>query len=158
MWTHVLTLGIFMFVVLQLVLNTDLFIDTAEAARHAADTIAGLTDATKQQIEDAGNIYRYTLLFNVFVWMQIWNEFNCRSVRFHRNPFRGLFESRTFLGIVAVIVLLQVLLIEFGGPVFSTVALGYRDWLISIGLGATTLVVGALVRIIGRATTSDPYA
>jgi Ca2+-transporting ATPase len=158
MWTHVLVLGVFMFVLLQVVLNTDLFMEAGAAARHAADVLGGITDPTKQQIEDAGNIYRYTLLFNVFVWLQIWNEFNCRSVRFHRNPFRGLAESHTFLGIVAAIVVLQVVLIEFGGAVFSTVALSWRDWLVSVALGATTLVVGALVRIVGRATSPDPYA
>ena len=103
-------------------------------------------------------LYRYTLLFNVFVWFQIWNEFNCRSVRFNRNPFRGLLESRTFLGIVAVIVVLQVLLIEFGGQVFSTVPLSWRDWFVSVGLGATALVVGAVIRIVGRLVVSDPHA
>jgi magnesium-transporting ATPase (P-type) len=157
MWTHVLTLGIFMFVVLQLVLNTDLFVDPAVAAAHAADTLAGITDPSKAQIEHADTIYRYTLLFNIFVWFQIWNELNCRSVRFHRSPFRGLLQSRNFLAIVGVIVVLQVLLIEFGGQVFSTVALSWRDWGVSIAVGATALIVGGLVRVVGRAVSSDPY-
>jgi magnesium-transporting ATPase (P-type) len=140
MWTHVLTLGIFMFVLLQLVLNTDIFLDGAKL------------------VDDPGHVYRYTMLFNVFVWLQIWNELNCRSVRFHRNPFRGLAESHTFLVIVGAIVVLQVVLIEFGGEVFSTVALSLRDWLVSLAIGSTVLVVGALVRIVGRATSADPYA
>jgi Ca2+-transporting ATPase len=158
MWTHILTMGAFMFVLLQLVLNTDLFVDAAAAVRHATETLASISDPTTQEIEDASNIYRYTLLFNVFVWLQIWNEFNCRSVRYHRNPFRGLFESRTFLAIVGIIVVLQVLLIEFGGQVFSTVALSWRDWFVSVALGATVLVVGAAIRLVGRLTSSDPYA
>jgi Ca2+-transporting ATPase len=157
MWTHVLTLGVFMFVVLQLVLNTNLFVDPAVAAAHAADTLAGITDPSKAQIEHADTVYRYTLLFNIFVWFQIWNELNCRSVRFHRSPFRGLLDSRNFLAIVGVIVVLQVLLIEFGGQVFSTVALSWRDWGVSIAVGATALIVGGLVRVVGRAVSSDPY-
>jgi P-type Ca2+ transporter type 2C len=158
MWAHVLVLGTFMFAVLMLVLNTDLLIDPAEAVRHAMETIQGIENPSETEVENATNIYRYTLLFNVFVWFQIWNEFNCRSVRFHRNPFRGLAESRTFLAIVAVIVVLQVLLIQFGGAVFSTVPLSLRDWLVSVGIGASALVVGALVRIVGRSVSSDPYA
>lgn len=158
MWAHILVLGAFMFVVLQLVLNTDLFIDLAEVSRHAGETLRGIDAPTQGDLDRADTVYRYTLLFNVFVWMQIWNEFNCRSVRFNRNPFRGLWESRTFLAIVGAIVALQVLLIEFGGQVFSTVALSWRDWLVSVGLGATVLVVGALVRVVGRATTSSAHA
>ena len=129
---------------LQVILNTDLFVDPGRRQgcrhRHAGRRS---TNPTALQTEDANNIYRYTLLFNVFVWMQIWNEFNCRSVRFHRSPFRGLADSRTFLAIVGVIVVLQVLLIQFGGQVFSTVALSWDDWLLSIGLGATVIVIGA---------------
>jgi P-type Ca2+ transporter type 2C len=158
MWVHILTMGAFMFIVLQVILNTTLFIDPDAAKDAATATLAKITNPTKLEIEGAENIYQYTLLFNVFVWMQIWNEFNCRSVRFHRSPFRGLAESRTFLGIVGVIVVLQVLLIEFGGEVFSTVALSWDDWLLSIGLGGTVLVVGAVIRIAGRLTSSNPYA
>jgi calcium-translocating P-type ATPase len=137
MWTNILLLGAFMFVVLQVILNTDLII---------------------APVNDPDNAYRFTFLFNVFVWFQIWNELNCRSVRFHRSPLRGLAQSTSFLGIVGMIVVLQVVLIEFGGEVFSTVGLSAADWALSIAIGASALVVGAIVRAVGRAVSSSPYS
>ncbi|MGH9226126.1 MAG: calcium-translocating P-type ATPase, PMCA-type [Acidimicrobiales bacterium] len=129
MWVNVLALGLYMFAVLIVILTTDIFVDTTD------------------------DVYRATFLFNAFVWMQIWNEFNSRSTRYHRNPFKGLFKSVSFLWVVAIIVLLQVLIINFGGDVFSTVRLSLGDWMKSIVIGATVLVVSAIVRAVGRATT-----
>jgi P-type Ca2+ transporter type 2C len=140
MWINLLTMGAFMFVLLQVLLNTNLLFDRGDLA------------------SEVDRAYHYTFIFNTFVWLQIWNEFNCRSVRFHRNPFRGLFQSHTFLSIVAVIVVLQVVIVQFGGQVFSSVGLSLRDWGLSIALGASAIVVGFIIRFVGRLTTSDPYA
>jgi len=98
--------------------------------------------------------YRYTFLFNLFVWMQLWNELNCRSIRFNRSPFAGVFSSVSFLGVVCGIAACQVLIVQFGGDVFSTVGLGARDWALSVGLGASVLVVGAAIRAVGRRVTT----
>lgn len=130
MWTNVLAIGLYMFVLLIVVLTTDVFTDTTDSD------------------------YRATFLFNTFVWLHIWNEFNSRSTRFNRSPFTGLHRSYTFLWVVAVIVALQFLIITFGGEVFSTVPLSLRDWGVSISLGATVLVVSALVRAVGRLRTA----
>ena len=39
---------------------------------------------------------REAFLFSTFVWMTVFNEFNARSTRFHRNPFKHLFASAGF--------------------------------------------------------------
>jgi Ca2+-transporting ATPase len=128
MWISVLVIGLYMFAVLIVILTTNIFVDTDD------DT------------------YRNTFLFNMFVWMQIWNEFNSRSTRFNRSPFTGLTKSFSFLWVVGTIALLQLIIVTVGGSVFSTVPLSVGDWAKSIGFAASVLVVSALVRLVGRAT------
>jgi calcium-translocating P-type ATPase len=108
--------------------------------------------------ESASTVYRTTMVFNVFVWLQLFNEINSRSVRFERNPFRGLLGSRAFLGVFAVTIVLQALIITFGGEVFSTTPLALIDWLWSIVIGATVLVVGAALRLGGARVVPAPTA
>jgi Ca2+-transporting ATPase len=108
--------------------------------------------------ESASTAYRTTMVFNVFVWLQLFNEINSRSVRFDRNPFRGLLGSRAFLGVFAVTIVLQALIITFGGEVFSTTPLALIDWLWSIVIGATVLVVGAALRLGGARVVPAPTA
>ncbi|MGH9156025.1 MAG: cation-translocating P-type ATPase [Acidimicrobiales bacterium] len=133
MWTNVLTMGAYMLVVLLVILLTDVLV---------SDTTVGGDE----------DIYRNTFLFNAFVWMQIFNELNCRSVRFYRSPLAGLFKSFSFLGVAAMIVVLQIVLVEFGGEVFTTVALSGEDWLRCILIGLSVLGVSYLVRAVGRTT------
>ncbi len=130
MWVNILAMGGYMFVVLMIVLFTDAF---------------GLAEG-----QDDPELYRNTILFNAFVWMQIFNFLNCRAVRFNRNPYKGLFDSTTFMAIVAIIVVLQVVIIFIGGAVFSTTPIAADAWGVSILLGATTLVVAVIIRAIGK--------
>ncbi len=143
MWTNVLSVSAYMLVVLLVVLLTDVLV--------AQDLPVGAVVAP-DAAEGADKVYRYTFLFNAFVWMQIFNELNCRSVRFYRSPLAGLFKSFSFLSVAAIIIVLQVVLVEFGGDVFSTVALSGADWLKCILIGASVLGVSAVVRAVGRTT------
>jgi len=52
------------------------------------------------------------------------------------------------MSIIAVTAILQVLIIEFGGDAFKTTPLGAIDWLWCVGLGACSLPLGALLRLV----------
>ena len=130
MWVNILAMGAYQFVFLMVLLFTDAF---------------GFAEN-----QDNVELYRNTIIFNVFVWFQIFNFLNCRAVRFNRSPFKGIFQSTTFLIIVAIIVVLQVVIIFIGGAVFSTTPLDADAWVLSIVIGATALGVGALIRVVGK--------
>jgi Ca2+-transporting ATPase len=130
MWVNILAMGAYQFVILMALLFTNGF---------------GLADG-----QDDEELYRNTIIFNTFVWMQIFNFLNCRAVRFNRNPFKGIFQSTTFMIIVAIIVLLQVGIIFVGGAVFSVTPINGDAWVLSIVLGATTLAVSAVIRTVGK--------
>ncbi|XP_050125802.1 putative calcium-transporting ATPase 13, plasma membrane-type [Malus sylvestris] len=53
-----------------------------------------------------------TLIFNTFMLCQVFNEFNARKLE-KKNVFRGIHTNKLFLGIIGVIILLQVVMVEF---------------------------------------------
>jgi Ca2+-transporting ATPase len=126
MSTNILTMGVYMFVVLLLALGTDL-----------------LTSTDDERL-------RHTMVFHAFVWMQIFNLVNARSVRFERSPFAGLTRSPAFLAVLVVVMALQTLVIEVGGDVFDTVGLTVGQHLACVAMGLTAWPVAWLVRVLGR--------
>jgi len=55
----------------------------------------------------------YTMIFNTFVWMQLFNEINSRHLHGEINVFKGLFSNSLFIGIWVGTAALQVLMISF---------------------------------------------
>jgi calcium-translocating P-type ATPase len=132
MSANVLTMGIYMFAVLLLAITTDLLTNTPDDA------------------------LRNTMVFHAFVWMQIFNWVNCRSVRFERSPFRGLWRSRSFLAVLALVIAAQTVIIEHGGDVFRTVSLSPGQHLACVAMGLTVWPVAWLVRVLGRERVLPP--
>jgi len=93
----------------------------------------------------------FTLVFNTFVFMQIFNEINARKVHGERNVFKGIHRNWIFLVVVAGQVAVQAVLVQAGGPlglVFSTTRITADQWLWCLFLGSTELVVGQLLLLI----------
>lgn len=89
-----------------------------------------------------------TLIFNTFVWMQIFNQYNSRRLDNKLNIFEGMFNNYFFLGIQVIIVGGQLLIIFIGGAAFSINHLDGRSWGISIVLGLLSIPVAILIRFI----------
>jgi Ca2+-transporting ATPase len=132
--------------------------DFAECTADDGGYSAGDCEDLLDELEEENDRYRNTFLFNAFVWMQIFNWVNSRSVRFHRNPLKGLWQSHTFLAVVAAVIVLQVLIVSFGGDVFSTTQQSGGDWLFAIAIGATMLPISWVIRAIGRAKYPEEVA
>jgi Ca2+-transporting ATPase len=91
-----------------------------------------------------------SIFFTIYVFFQVWNQINCRSVTPDVSGFRGITKNRTLVGITLLIVLGQVLIITFGGDVFDVAPLNLKEWLL-IAVGTSSVVVfGELVRWIRR--------
>ncbi|XP_062203119.1 probable calcium-transporting ATPase 8, plasma membrane-type [Phragmites australis] len=88
-----------------------------------------------------------TLIFNSFVFCQVFNEINSREMQ-KINVFRGIISNWIFLAIIAVTVAFQVVIIEFLGTFASTVPLNWHLWLVSVGLGSVSLIIGAILKCI----------
>jgi Ca2+-transporting ATPase len=73
-----------------------------------------------------------TVVFNTFVWMQIFNEFNSRRLDNKFNIFEGMFRNYWFLGINAIMVGGQIMIIYIGGQAFGVTRLSGALWGICI--------------------------
>jgi len=112
----------------------------------------------RDELRQDNDFYRNTFLFNAFVWMQIFNWVNSRSVRFHRSPLKGVLQSHTFLGVVASVIVLQVIIVSIGGDVFSTTQQSLGHWLLAIAVGATMLPISWVLRAVGKAKFPEETA
>ncbi|XP_068463913.1 calcium-transporting ATPase 10, plasma membrane-type-like isoform X1 [Phaseolus vulgaris] len=90
-----------------------------------------------------------SLIFNAFVFCQVFNEFNARKpAKF--NIFKGVTRNYLFMGIVGTTVVLQIVIIEFLGKFTKTVKLNWKLWLISIIIAFISwplAVVGKLIPV-----------
>ncbi|KAF8033666.1 hypothetical protein BT93_C0061 [Corymbia citriodora subsp. variegata] len=99
--------------------------------------------------KDHANKVKNTLIFNAFVFCQIFNEFNARKPD-EFNVFKGITKNRLFMGIVGLTLVLQVIIIEFLGKFTSTTRLNWKQWIISIVIAFISwplAVVGKLIPV-----------
>ncbi|KFY76785.1 hypothetical protein V499_03662 [Pseudogymnoascus sp. VKM F-103] len=88
-----------------------------------------------------------TLIFNAFVWMQVFNLTNNRRLDNKLNVFSGILQNPFFIAVNMVIITGQVLIIYFGGSVLATTRLSANEWAISLLIGFASLPVGMLLRL-----------
>ena len=102
--------------------------------------------------DDNGNVSSYHLscFFTIFVMLQFWNMFNAKAYQTGRSVFSGISQHTTFLSVAALILAGQFLIVEFGGEVFRTEPISFKDWMIIIGSTSIVLWVGELVRLLRK--------
>lgn len=90
-----------------------------------------------------------TIIFNAFVWMQIFNEFNNRRLDNKFNIFEGLHRNQFFIFINCLMVGLQVAIIYVGSRAFSIKpgGLSGTQWAISIVVAVVCLPWAVVVRL-----------
>ena len=98
--------------------------------------------------ESASPTVHYTLVFNIFVMMQVFNEFNSRKINNECNVFSHIFDNYLFWVIIIGTIIVQMIIVEIGGEVMSTTTLSWSEIGISILLGALCLVYQQLIRTI----------
>jgi len=88
-----------------------------------------------------------TVVFNTFVWMQVFNMFNNRRLDNKFNVLQGIHRNYFYLSICAIMIGCQVMIMFVGGRAFQIQRLDGKDWGISIILGLLCLPWAVLVRL-----------
>jgi Ca2+-transporting ATPase len=117
-------------------------------------------DASVQKHNDA---VVQTLVFNAFVFVQIFNSLNCRRLDRKLHMFEDVLKNWYFMAIMVVgsslllgmfrvlvlhtEVVVQVVICFVGGPAFQVTRMGTREWAISVALGFVAIPLGALIRL-----------
>ncbi|CAG8464180.1 6543_t:CDS:2 [Ambispora gerdemannii] len=93
-----------------------------------------------------------TLIFNTFVFLQIFNEVNSRRLDHKLNIFKNILANRFFMAIFVIICVGQVLIVELGGAAFQVQSLSGPQWAISVCLGFLSIPFGVIIRLIPTPT------
>lgn len=94
----------------------------------------------------------YTIVFNTFVLMQIFNEINARKLYGEWNVFDGILNNPLYIAIILFTLGAQIIIVEFGGRAFSTEGLDGDQWLWCLLFGFLVLpwqfVINFLARVL----------
>ncbi len=92
------------------------------------------------------NIRQVSLFFTLYVLFQVWNMINCRSLTPESSGLIGFWRNRSFMGIMLAIFVGQVVIVTFGGAIFSLEPLNVIDWAVLTAATASVLVFAEVVR------------
>ncbi|KFP15467.1 Plasma membrane calcium-transporting ATPase 4 [Egretta garzetta] len=87
----------------------------------------------------------YTIVFNTFVMMQLFNEINARKIHGERNVFESIYRNPIFCTVVLGTFAAQIIIVEFGGKPFSCSGLTLSQWFWCIFIGVGELLWGQLI-------------
>uniref|UniRef100_A0A8C3VHG9 Calcium-transporting ATPase n=1 Tax=Catharus ustulatus TaxID=91951 RepID=A0A8C3VHG9_CATUS len=87
----------------------------------------------------------YTIVFNTFVMMQLFNEINARKIHGERNVFEAIYRNPIFCTVVLGTFAAQIIIVEFGGKPFSCSGLTLSQWFWCIFIGVGELLWGQLI-------------
>ncbi|CAK6439756.1 unnamed protein product [Pipistrellus nathusii] len=90
----------------------------------------------------------YTIIFNTFVLMQLFNEINSRKIHGERNVFAGIFRNLIFCSVVMGTFVSQIIIVEFGGKPFSCTKLSLSQWFWCLFIGIGELLWGQVISTI----------
>lgn len=98
-----------------------------------------------------------TLIFNFFIFAQLFNEFNARILGDELNMFQGVFNNMIFLGVVGFSAVMQILFVYFLGFFVSTTPLSAMQFFSTVLLGALAIPVGVMMRFIPIKEDPDSF-
>ena len=98
------------------------------------------------------SIYRnnYTYLmsafFGLFIFIDIFNSFNARTERI--NLFANILKNKFFIAIILFITTIQILMIYFGGSMFRTIGLNFKELEYMIILASSVVPVDIVRKVV----------
>ena len=91
----------------------------------------------------------YSIFFNVFVLMQVFNEINARKLKPEEtNVFENFFNNPMFLIIIISTIIIQLTMVKYGGKSMKTVELTFNENLLCIILGSSSLISGLFIKLV----------
>ncbi|XP_015785620.1 plasma membrane calcium-transporting ATPase 3 [Tetranychus urticae] len=100
----------------------------------------------------------FTIIFNTFVMMTLFNEINARKIRGERNIFENITRNPIFCIVIIVTLVGQVLIVEFGGRAFSVAPLTLEQWMWCIFFGVGVMVWGQILTTIPKSILTKKFS
>jgi magnesium-transporting ATPase (P-type) len=99
-------------------------------------------------LEEPARRTHYTIVFNTFVLMQLFNEFNCRKLHRHEyNPFERLFNNWLFIFIMIGQFALQWAFVQVLNRFAGTEPLTSEQWAACVMMASTVWIIAPLLKL-----------
>lgn len=93
-----------------------------------------------------------TLIFNSFVFCQVFNEISSREME-KLDVFKGILENYVFVAVLSSTVIFQIIIVEFLGTFANTSPLTLAQWFLSIFIGFLGMPIAAALKLIPVGST-----
>jgi Ca2+ transporting ATPase len=92
----------------------------------------------------------YTVVFTVFVMLQVFNMLNARKINDEKNIFKGMTDNSMFLFIWIGIFVIQILITQFTADVFmvNRQGLTMTQWIFCLSIGISSWLVSFLIKFL----------
>ena len=128
MWSQILTDSLWVFFISMLFLLTPVFDGFFRAGEN--------------------NMYVLTGYFTFFIFAAVFNAFNARTEQL--NLLDNIGENKGFLKILLLIVVIQVIMTDFGGVILRCFGLTLSEWAVVLVLAATIIPIDLIRKLIVR--------
>ncbi|XP_078435609.1 calcium-transporting ATPase 10, plasma membrane-type-like [Wolffia australiana] len=88
-----------------------------------------------------------TIIFNSFVFCQLFNEISSREME-KVDVFKGILKNNVFVGVLAFTAVFQFIIIQFLGDFANTTPLSLTQWLVCLLIGFLGMPVAAVIKLI----------
>ena len=112
------------------------------------ENVAGVTSYVTPEGCSDPELYKKTFMFAFFIYSIIFNSLNTRSETI--NVFEHINENKRFISVMSSIFILQTIIIEIGGKVFSTTTLDIKALLVSMALAFCIIPVDMVRKLITK--------
>lgn len=89
-----------------------------------------------------GELSLNTLIFNSFVFCQIFNEISSRNME-EIDVFKGILDNYVFVAVISITLFFQIIIVEYLGTFANTTPLSFMQWFLSIFIGFLGMPVAA---------------
>lgn len=89
------------------------------------------------------------MIFNAFVFMQVFNEINSRKLGAREfNVFESFFNNSLFIIIILLTIVVQITLVEYAGLPLRCVPLNWNEHIICLIIGMFSLCWGVVIKFV----------
>ena len=136
MWINILGQALYQVMVLTILL-------------FAGPNLFGIPSSKNNSPFNEAKGVHFTIIFQTFVLMQLFNEINCRKLkRSDFNVFNGIFSNWLFLFILSLSLIVQYLIVEYGGRFVRTSPLTWQQHTFCLAMGLGSLLTGIFIKLI----------
>ncbi|KMZ61440.1 Calcium-transporting ATPase 1 [Zostera marina] len=87
-----------------------------------------------------------TLIFNSFVFCQVFNEISSREME-KINVFEGILENYVFVAVISSTAIFQIIIVQFLGDFANTYPLSLLQWFVCVIIGFLSMPIAAVIKL-----------